>query len=72
MVAVRLMVKRVLVVIVVGGVPLSTPVLAFKVAHEGSPVALNVGAGLPVAVMVKLSDCPMVKVVAFELVMAGS
>ena len=44
------------------GVPLSTPVVGFKVAQPGRPVALKVGAGLPVAVTVKVPALPAVNV----------
>ncbi len=62
----------VVVVIVLGGVPLSTPVVAFKVAQVGRPVALKVGAGVPVAVTVKLPNWVAVKVVVAALVMTGA
>src|SRR5712692_6732653 len=55
------------------GVPLSTPVLPLKVTPLGrAPVSLKSGAGLPVAVTVKLPAVPTVKAVLLALVMAGA
>lgn len=55
------------------GVPLSTPVVEFKVTPEGSaPVSLNVEAGKPVAVTVNVPADPTVKVVPVALVIAGA
>jgi hypothetical protein len=54
------------------GVPLSTPVDALKVTPVGKvPVSLRVGAGVPVAVTVKVPAVPTVNVVLAPLVMAG-
>jgi hypothetical protein len=54
------------------GVPLSTPVMGLKVTPLGSaPVSFSVGAGNPVAVTVKLADCPTVNVVDEPLVIVG-
>jgi hypothetical protein len=54
------------------GVPLRTPVVVLNVTPVGSaPVSLNVGAGNPVAVTVKVPPVPTVKVVLLALVMAG-
>ena len=53
-----------------GGVPLSTPV-GERLAQLGRPVALNVGAGLPVALTVKLSGWPTAKIALSALVMEG-
>src|SRR5215472_5970357 len=55
------------------GVPLRTPVVVLNVTPVGSaPVSLNVGAGNPVAVTVKVPAVPTVKVVLFALVIAGA
>ncbi len=54
------------------GVPLMTPVVAFKVAQEGNPVAEYVGAGKPVAVIVKLPGKPTLKVIVLALVIVGA
>ena len=43
LVAVRRMLKG--APVVSGGVPLSTPVVAFRLAQEGRPLALKVGVG---------------------------
>ena len=54
------------------GVPLRTPVVGLSVTPVGSaPVSLNVAAGNPVAVTVKVPAVPTVKVVLLALVMAG-
>jgi hypothetical protein len=54
------------------GVPLRTPVVVLNVTPVGSaPVSLNVGAGNPVAVTVKVPAVPTVNVVLLPLVMAG-
>jgi hypothetical protein len=54
------------------GVPLSRPP-EVSVTPEGKvPVSLKVGAGEPVAVIVKLPATPTVNVVAFALVIAGA
>ena len=58
--------------VMLNGVPLKTPVVAFRLAHEGNPVALKVGAGKPVALTVKLPAWPNVKVVLLELVIVGA
>src|SRR5437870_2153572 len=58
--------------IVLGGVPLSTPVVEFKVAQTGNPVALKVGAGEPIAVTVKVPAAPTVKVAWLTLVINGT
>ena len=57
---------------VVGGVPLRRPVTGSRLAHDGKPVALKVGAGKPVAVTAKLPAWPTVKVVLLELVIVGA
>ena len=55
------------------GVPDSTPVVALRVTPVGRvPVSVNVGAGNPVAVTVKVPAVPTVKVVALPEVMAGA
>ena len=55
------------------GVPESTPVVLFRVTPVGSvPVSLKVGAGVPVAVTVKVPGLLLVNVVAFAEVMAGA
>ena len=46
-----------------GGVPVSAPVLGARLAHDGRPVALKVGIGVPVACTVKLPGCVAVKTV---------
>ena len=56
----------------VGGVPLRRPVAESRLAHEGNPVALNVGAGKPVAVTVKLPARPVEKMALWALVMVGA
>ena len=54
------------------GVPDSTPVVALRVTPLGRvPVSVKVGAGLPVAVTVKVPAVPTAKVVAFPEVMVG-
>jgi hypothetical protein len=54
------------------GVPLSTPVVVLNVTPVGNaPVSLNVGAGNPVAVTVKVPAVPTVNVVLLPLVMVG-
>jgi hypothetical protein len=56
----------------VAGVPLSTPVVEFRVTPVGSaPVSLNVGAGKPVAVTVKVPSDPTANVVLFWLAIEG-
>ena len=45
---------------VLGGVPPRTPVVALNVAQAGKPVATNIGAGVPLAVAVKLALFPAV------------
>jgi hypothetical protein len=57
---------------VVNGVPLKTPVVAFRLAHDGKPVALKVGAGKPVAVTVKLPATPTEKMALLALVIVGA
>jgi hypothetical protein len=48
------------------------PVAALKLTPEGSgPLSLNAGAGLPVAVTVKLPAVPVVNVTLLMLVIAG-
>src|SRR5207245_8355425 len=55
------------------GVPLRTPVVVLNVTPVGSvPVSLNVGAGNPVAVTVKVPAAPTENVVLLALVMAGA
>ena len=55
------------------GVPLSTPVAALKFTPLGStPLSLNVGAGEPVAVIVKEQAALTVHVVLLALVMASA
>ena len=54
-----------------GGVPVSAPVFGFRLAHAGSPVALKVGAGVPVATTVKLLVRPALNVVPLALVICG-
>ena len=56
---------------VFGGVPLNPPVILPSDAQGGSPLALNVGAGDPVATMVKLPGWPTVNVVLLALEIAG-
>ena len=58
--------------LVLGGVPLSTPVVEFKVAHVGRLTEVKVGAGKPAADMVKLPNSPTVKVVVLALVKFGA
>ena len=58
--------------VVSGGVPLRTPEVEFSVAHEGSPVAENVGAGVPVAVTVKLPASVALNDAAAALVKTGA
>jgi len=54
------------------GVPLSTPVVVFKVTPDGkAPVSLNIGAGKPVAVTVKVPPVPTVNVAIVPLVNTG-
>ena len=53
------------------GVPFSTPELVFRLAQVGSPVALKIGAGVPVAVTVKVTGNPTVKMAALPLVICG-
>jgi len=54
------------------GVPLSTPLVELRVTPVGNaPVSLNVGAGKPVAVNVKVPAVPTVKVVLVALVNIG-
>jgi hypothetical protein len=53
-------------------VPDNTP-LVLRVTPEGrAPVSVKVGAGLPLAVTVKLPDVPNVKVELLALVIAGA
>ena len=55
------------------GVPDSTPVVESRVTPVGRvPVSEKVGAGLPVAVTVKVPAVPTVKVVVLAEVMAGA
>ena len=54
-----------------GGVPLRTPLEEPTDSQDGAPVKLKAGAGLPVAVTVKLPGVPTVNVVALALVIAG-
>jgi hypothetical protein len=55
------------------GVPEITPVVKSNVTPPGSgPASVNVGAGKPVAVTVKLPSEPTVNVVAAALVIAGA
>src|SRR5581483_9429364 len=66
-------VRRNAPLLVTGGVPDSTPVLALKVTPGGRvPVIDSVGLGVPVAVTVKVPALPAVKVVVLALVMAGA
>src|SRR5579872_1035194 len=55
------------------GVPASTPVELLNVTPDGSdPVSVNVGAGSPVAVTLKVPGVPEVNVVLLALVIAGA
>src|SRR5580704_10474072 len=55
------------------GVPESTPVVALKVTPVGrAPDSLKVGAGVPVAVTVKVPAVPWVKVALLPEVMVGA
>jgi hypothetical protein len=55
------------------GIPLSTPVVVLNVTPLGkAPVALNVGAGNPVAVTVNEPEAPTMNVVLFALVIDGA
>ena len=55
------------------GVPEITPVTLFSVAHEGNEplTTLNVGAGEPLAVTVKVPGLPKRNVALFALEIAG-
>ena len=57
--------------VTLGGVPESNPVVAFRLTQTGRPVALKVGAGVPVAVTAKLPGRLIVKVAVLLLVMCG-
>ena len=71
--AVKVIIYGELVWVPDAGVPLSTPVVVLKLTPVGSvPVSLNVGAGNPEAVTVKLLAEPTAKVVLFWLVIAGA
>jgi hypothetical protein len=55
------------------GVPLSTLVVGLKVTPPGSaPFSLQIGVGVPVAVIAKLPAVPTVNVVLLALVIAGA
>ena len=54
-----------------GAVPLSTPVVGSNVSHVGRPVAVNVGAGEPDAVTVKLAACVALNCAVAPLVKIG-
>jgi len=55
------------------GVPLKTPVALLNVTPSGkTPVSVNVGAGKPEAVTVKVPAVPTVKVTPLVLVIAGA
>ena len=55
------------------GVPLSTPVFAFKVTPPGSaPLSVKVDAGKPLAVTVNVPAVATLKTVLFALVIAGA
>src|SRR5688500_12204870 len=58
--------------LVSGGVPVIWPVVVFSVAHDGSPVAVKVAAGVLVAMTVKLPACIAWKVAVVGLVNTGA
>ena len=54
------------------GVPDRTPVVASVTPEGRAPVSVNVGAGVPVAVIANVPAAPTVNVVLFALVIAGA
>jgi hypothetical protein len=55
------------------GVPESTPVVLLSVTPEGRfPISLKVGAGVPVAITVKVPELPLVNVTWLAEVICGA
>ena len=54
------------------GVPLTTPVVPFNVKPEGKLGSVNVGAGKPLAVSVKVQAVPIVQLAVAGEVKAGA